>query len=239
MKIQYDLGKVGKSISLKLCVYAEEVPIGNRIPNKSYTIEKIRFKGLDTIKYSPRPFITLSIDDYDNDLKVRNSQSSYVNLNRISIFNLIYGIRRFIKNYVDMPIYKYYNNRLILDSDMMDKAKVNIPVNNGNITLMPTISTSSDNPDIEVEAIEFIINNNPVSATMNISELKYLLWRLEHTDIETIAATLLTKYDTSNNIREIKTQSDMEYDNYQRVVEDNNTSYGNTPLMSESRIPSF
>jgi hypothetical protein len=138
-----------------------------------------------------------------------------------------------------MPIYKYYNNKLILDSVMMDKAKVIIPANNAMITLMPTIFTSSDNPDIEAEAIEFIINNNPVSATMNISELKYLLWRLEHTDIESISAMLLTKHDTGNNIREIKTQSDMEYENYQRVVEDNNTSYGNTPLMSESRMPSF
>ena len=244
MKITYDLGNVGKAISMKLCLYIEEAPIGNKVPFKSYTIEKTTFGGVDSVKYTPRPFITMTIDDYDNEVRVTKSgPSPFITLNRISIFSLICGLRKFIIAYSELPIYQYYNGNLMLNSENSQKARTNIRLSNGSVvTIIPTIVNTSESPDSGKEAVEFVINNNPIFAIIDISELKYMLWKLENMDIDSITASILARYD-NGGFKKIVTAADKEVENFENAVNDTGRNYMNMqnsiPIAKESRLPNF
>lgn len=186
-----ELAKINSSMKLKfglVIVSDDEI----KFPNNKL-INRFSYNGNDYIRINPRPFVIIDISsNLMNKGEGWNTNQS-VSLNKYYLFRLIQGLRRLIKEFIEIKNLFYYRDGILtVNNDLSEKMAIHIPTTSSKIIrIQPTVVPDEENPELFYEGCIFFINTMDNFAYLTYTEIEYLLYELNKIDMTSLSMHLI------------------------------------------------
>lgn len=151
-------------------------------------------QDVTVVKIKPRPFLTIDFSKKDKGLNTNifEKRASVINLTHYARFCLKQSLKK-LRNNFTRDIFCYYNDKLRINEKVANEVEVvcRLPGNKA-IKLSPCIVETIENDrPYEHEGIKFSLNTNENFCLLTLSEMDFLIDRLEKIDMDLIGLDLL------------------------------------------------
>lgn len=151
------------------------------------TVRKFTFKGDHYYKFTPKPFIDITIDPDQRDIYVPQKR---IRCNKMDIYKLIRSLDRMTNAFkTETDLFYYYDNRLTLNEEKKVKLTDRVALRERVLLLEPTIIIDLTTGN-QHEGITIFVNDRTTSCIITYLEMEFLLHLLKTTDIDAIASSL-------------------------------------------------
>lgn len=186
-KAIFEYQKISKTMKLKINLTLKpDVVTANKNFNTKI-IDKFNMNGADYLKFAPYPFLVIDISS-SKDRGDEWSSNNSVALSQHGIFVMKKALKKMLKNMTDEDLYKYIDDRLVMNKAIADEKNVKFIVSNKHILLSPSIVL--DNHD-EYEGITFMINSYANYSQLTLEEAEFLYDTLNRIDLMSIALQMM------------------------------------------------
>lgn len=192
-KLVLDFGRVTRIMRVKLTVIVDDE---NDPKTSKFTkvVEKSNYKGVEYLRITPHPYITLDIsagkdksEDWNGNLQI--------NLNTMYKYALCRKLKKLIKCFTELEDLFIVDEegRLHVNKDESKKASQELLTNNGAIRIAPVVVyKNTGDTSSGVEGAVFMINTIDNYCTFTYAELQYFYDLLENMDMMAYAMDLIT-----------------------------------------------
>jgi hypothetical protein len=155
-------------------------------------INDYRKYGNRNIIFSPRPFVTLDINDTSGS-EAWSSATSIV-LNRLSLFQMIHKLEKFIKSFEINELFYFQNKKLHVDTSLAKSESQIIIMPQKRLLIMHCVVPDKQNEEIEYEGGNFMFNTIDNFCLLTYDEILALKYELSKIDMSVLSLQLINIY---------------------------------------------
>ena len=238
-KMSLDIGKIG-DIRIKFHLILESDPntqgIFNKYSKQWKIINDYQSYGNRNLTFSPRPFVTLDINDTVGNTESWSNTTSIV-LNRLSLFQMIHKLEKFIKSFEIKELFYLQNKKLHVDVNLAKSEAQTIVMPQKRLCIMHCVVPDKQNEEIEYEGGNFMFNTIDNFCLLTYDEILALKYEIGKIDMSALSLQLINIYlmeklksSDTEIIEETKTSRIL----YEKKDNDNTTL---PPLPESKTIP--
>ena len=195
-KMTLDIGKIG-DIKIKFHLIMESDPESqgqfNKYNKQWKMINDYRKYGNRNVIFSPRPYVTLDINDTVGNTESWSNATSIV-LNRIALFQMIHKLEKFIKSFEIKDIFYFQNKKLHVDVNLAKSEAQTIIMPQKRLFIMHCVVPDKQNEEIEYEGGNFMFNTIDNFCLLTYDEILALKYELAKIDMSTLSLQLINIY---------------------------------------------
>lgn len=233
-KTSYDLGKNG-NVRLTFNVIVKN---DNNNSNFIKAIDYFEYNNSKYLKFNTNPYITLDISSTEKKQIEGYNPNLYININRYSRVEFINKLRKFINSFSINDLFFIKNKKLHVNRNVADENKLILRTPNKELCMISAVLQSPDNPEIEYEGVILMIRDTSNYCYMKYEEVEYLLYTLEHIDMDALALQLINAYLTfSYGNKLLNEKKEIKKIQLQRYILENKQSELNSKIQPKIEEP--
>lgn len=202
-KVILEYARINRSMKLKFNLILKD----NNPKFNMKLIDKFNFNGVDYLKFSPHPYLTLDISSPLNRGESWSS-NNMVTLNQQGLFLARRHIRKAVESLKTEDLFLYVNDRLVVNQDIANTVTTKFISGNKHVLLRPVVVYDDDNPLIEYEGICLMINSVDNFCNLTIDEAEFLYYTLDKINLIDLAMNVIntSMMLKSKEVKKVKTE---------------------------------
>lgn len=181
-----EYGRINKNMKVKFNLILKD----DNPKFRGKLIDKFNLNGVDYLKLSPHPFLTIDISSA-MDRGESWSSNKTMTLNQMGVFSAKRAIRESLRALHTEDLFMYVNDKLVINRELANEVTVKFSASNKHILITPVVIYDDDDPTSEYEGLCLMINTVDNFCNLTIEEAEYLYDMLDKINLMQIALNVI------------------------------------------------